>query len=173
VYFSLHTKEYDIEEAAQEGDAEAKALLRDPRLILGLEDKALRELSRKFGHRISNEGHDQYGDLVCKFGVNDWVEVKAAKDVIDANLAGYGSDDTMELDVPYVLARDFRLYPNGVNDTFYGEEHGSVGTWETWLKFNSPDFLRYRGVPIASRSARKNPSGPRRDALGRFVRSRR
>ena len=61
-----------------------------------------------------------------------------------------------------MVARDFRLYPDGVNDNFYGEERGSVGTWETWLKFNDPQFLRYRGTPIASRSRagskRKNPS---------------
>jgi hypothetical protein len=163
VYFDLHTEEYNIEEDAQEGDAEAKALLNDPRQILRLEHKALAELSRKFGHRISDEGHDRYGDLVCKFGVDDWAEVKAANDVISKH--HIGGDDEMDAGAPYMVARGFRLYPNGVNDVFYGEESGAEGTWEEWLQDHAPAATNPR--------TRRNPSGPRRDALGRFVRSRR
>jgi len=147
VYFDLHTEEYNIEEDAREGDAEAKALLNDPRQILRLEHKALAELSRKFGHRISDEGHDRYGDLVCKFGVNDWAEVKAANDVISKH--HIGGDDEMDAGAPYMVARGFRLYPNGVNDVFYGEESGAEGTWEEWLQGHAP--------AATARKARRNP----------------
>lgn len=168
VYFSLHTEDYNIEDDASEGDKAAQALLDEPQKLIRLEDKALKELSRKFGQRIDNEGHDGNGDLVCKLVVTEWAEVKAMQDVINANLAGYGTDDTMALDAPYMVARDFRFYPDGVNDNFYGEERGAAGSWEEWLKANKPATARSRAG-----SKRKNPSAPRRDAFGRFVRSRR
>jgi hypothetical protein len=164
VYFGIAIEDYNIEEAAREGDARAQALLQDTSgmALLKLEDRALKSLSRMFNTRITNEGHDRYGDLVCKIPVNSWEDVKSVNAVI--NKHHIGGDDEIDTDVEYVVARGFRLYPDGVNDDFYGEESGAVGTFDEWLENNKPR---------KSAKAIKNPARPRRDASGRFVRRRR
>ena len=131
VYFDLAMEDYNIEEDADEGDAFAQSLLDDPRKANALESKALKSLSRMFGTRIMNEGHDSGGGLVCKFAVNSWADVKKANDVISRYYEG--GDDQIGTDVPYMVARDFRLYPDGVNDVFYGAAPDAEDDWDEWL----------------------------------------
>ena len=131
VYFDLAMEDYNIEEDADNGDEFAQSLMADHRKGLELESKAVKNLSRMFGARIMDEGHDSGGGLVCKFGVDSWADVKKALDVINRNHEG--GDDQIGTDVPYMVARDFRLYPDGVNDVFYGEGSGAEGDWDEWL----------------------------------------
>lgn len=131
VYFDLAMEDYNIEEDADNGDEFAQSLLDDPRKALKLESDALKSLSRMFGARIMDEGHDSGGGLVCKFSVDSWADVKKANDVI--NRHHEGGDDQIGLDVPYMVARDFRLYPDGVNDVFYGSAPGAEGDLDEWL----------------------------------------
>ena len=131
IYFDLAMEDYNIEEDADEGDAFAQSLLDDPRKALGLESKALKSLSRMFGTRIKNEGHGSRDGLVCKFSVDSWADVKKANDVINSHHEG--GDDEIGTDVPYMVARDFRLYPDGVNDVFYGSAPGAEDDLDEWL----------------------------------------
>ena len=131
VYFDLVMEDYNIEEDAGNGDAFAQSLLDDPSKANALESKALKSLSRMFGTRIMNEGHGSGDELVCKFGVRSWADVKKANDVINRHYEG--GDDQIGTDVPYMVARDFRLYPDGVNDVFYGAEPGAEDDWDEWL----------------------------------------
>ena len=66
--------------------------------------------------RISNEGHDAYGALVCKFGVSSVAEVEAFFGWLARHITG-GDDEVSDTgpDAVYTAARGFRLYPNGVN----------------------------------------------------------
>lgn len=132
IYFALVSEDYNIEEDASNGDAAAQELMDNPRKMLALEGKALKDLSRMFGTRIMNEGHGRDGDLVCKFGVRSWADVKKALSVIEKNHSG--GDDQIDTSVPYMAAQDFRFYPNGVNDVFFGEGPGAEGDMEDWLK---------------------------------------
>jgi len=128
VYFDVESEDYNIEEDADNGDAFAQSLMDDGgRGLNKLEGDALKNLSRMFGQRISNEGHDSGGALVCKFGVDSWAEVKKAWGVISR------AGDDLDTDARYIVARNFRLYPDGVNDVFYGEDFGAEGDWDDWL----------------------------------------
>lgn len=131
VHFVLLTEDYDIEEDAGNGDAFAQSLLDDPRKVNALESKALKSLSRMFGTRITKEGHDRDGGLVCKFGVRSWADVNKANDVVNRHYKG--GDDQIDTGVPYMVAHDFRLYPNGVKDVFYGSAPSSEDDWVDWL----------------------------------------
>jgi len=134
VYFDLIIEAYNIEEDAENGDEFAQSLMDDGgRGMNKLEGDALKNLSRMFGQRISNEGHGPDGALVCKFPVNSWAEVKKANDVINKNHTG--GDDNIDTGVQYVEARDFRLHPEGVgqNQAFYGEHSRAEGDWDEWL----------------------------------------
>lgn len=131
VYFDLAMEDYNVEEDAGNGDEFAQSLLDDVRNALKLESDALKSLSRMFGARIMNEGHDSGGGLVCKFAVDSWDDVKKALSVINRNHEG--GDDQIGTGVPYMVARDFRLYPDGVNNVFYGEGSGAEGDWNEWL----------------------------------------
>lgn len=152
MYFTLHTERHNIEDAAREGDPKAKAILRDPRRLLKMESEAVKNLSSMFGRRIDNEGHDYHGDLVCKFAVDSWAEVKAAVATIEKHDMRTDPDYVeVDVGVPFMLAFGFFLYPDGVNNKFYGE-YDAAGTWEDWLNANKPASTRSR--------ERKNPSGP-------------
>jgi hypothetical protein len=150
IYFGLAVEDYNIEEDADNGDEFALKLMNDGgRSLNKLEGDALKEVARMFGQRVSNEGHDSSGELVCKFGVNSWGDVKKALDVINRNYTG--GDDEIDTNVRYVVARGFRLYPNGVNDVFYGEEPGAEGDLEEWLA-DHKDTATRRFAGIAKRA---------------------
>jgi len=114
VYFGIATEDYNIEEDADNGDEFAQSLMNDGgRGLNKLEGDALRNLSRMFKTRIMNEGHDGSGELVCKLPVDSWEDIKK----IDAVLSRHhiGGDDEIDTGVQYVVARDFRLYPDGIS----------------------------------------------------------
>jgi hypothetical protein len=132
VYFDLIMEDYNIEEDAENGDEFAQSLMDgDGRGALKLESDAIKNLSRMFGKRISNEGHSNDGSLICNFAVNSWAEVNKALSVINRNHTG--GDDNIDTGVRYFEARDFRLYPDGTNDVFYGEGNGAEDDWDEWL----------------------------------------
>ena len=152
VYFDLSLEDYNVEEDARSGDEFAQSLLKDERKMLGLENEAVKNLSRMFGTRINNEGHTSHGGLVCKFGVDSWDDVKKALTVI--NRHHEGGDDQIGTGVPYMVAQGFRLYPDGVNDVFYGEEPGAEGDWDEWLSEHKGAGKRAAaGIPVTLKKA--------------------
>ncbi len=136
IYFDLAMEDYNIEEDADEGDAFAQSLLAHRSLAFDLESKALKSLSRMFGTRIKDEGRGSGGGLICKFFVDSWYDVKKANDVINRQYEG--GDDQIGTDVTYMVARDFRLYPDGVNDVFYGSAPGAEDDLDEWLSGHKP-----------------------------------
>lgn len=154
VYFDLVLEDYNIEEDADNGDEFAKSLMGDNQEMMKLQGKALASLKRMFGTTIMNEGHGSDGALVCKFSVDSWADVSKANDVINRHHTG--GDDNMGLDVPYVEARSFRLYPDGVNNVFYSEESQAKGDWNEWLSEHKA---------YGKRASVKTAAGP--DAVGR------
>lgn len=124
VYFSIVIEDYNIEDDAANGDERAAALLSGSGWeLVFMESRAVQWIARTLGVRITDEGHDSTGDLVCKFAV-DTVEQLEALDIF---LSRYhtGSNDTIDTGEQYVSARDFRFYPNGVNDVWFGAEYGA------------------------------------------------
>lgn len=124
VYFSIVTEDYNIEDDAVRGDERAAALLTGNGWeLVCMESRAVRWIAHTLGVRVNDEGHDSTGDLVCKFAVDTVEQLEQ----LDAFLSRYhtGGNDQIDTDEQYVAARDFRLYPNGVNDVFFGAEYGA------------------------------------------------
>ena len=132
VYFELVCEDYNIEEDANNGDPAAQNLLNNDRALLNQENLAVNSLKKLFKKNISNEGHGSGGQLVCKFGVNSVKELIDADRVLSRNHTG--GDDEIDTGVAYFSARGFRFYPDGVNNGFYGEDSGALGTWEEWIE---------------------------------------
>lgn len=126
VYFSVVVDTAWLEEAASEGDTDAIALASNGRELACMEGRAAAWIARECGmERWGNEGHDAYGDLVCKFGVSDLAEIERIERFISRNFIG--GNDQIYTPERFIEARDFRLYPFGVNDVFFGAEHGAEG----------------------------------------------
>ena len=136
VYFDLVTQDDEIEEdnqKAEDGDATAKSNLKQSALgfpvdyekVLNLEEQAIKEFSSKFNIRVENEGHDSSA-LVCKFHINSLEELKSFWDKIPTGMVM--DFDTFTLNTPYIEFKDFRFYPDGINNGFYGvsSSEGSI-----------------------------------------------
>lgn len=130
IYFALHFEEYNYEEDRDSDDPDAQKRAADflkmgnrgkdqfARAIMAAEDAAISEITRlikkaKPNVRINNEGHGQGGELIMKFGVDSMEDAKAIALLVSRNTGG--GDDIIYLNAPYMEARDFRLYPQGVN----------------------------------------------------------
>lgn len=136
VYFGVITENYNIEEDAENGDEKAQSLLDDPRKAVDLELRAVKSLQKLLKTRISNEGHDSTGELVCKFGVSSRDDIKKLNRILNRHHVG-GNDDT-DTGVDYTVARDFRFYPLGIRGrVFYGGGPGAEGDLEDWLDEHS------------------------------------
>jgi hypothetical protein len=124
VYFSLVIEDYNIEDDAAHGDERAAALLDGNGWeLVCMESRGLAWIARQLSVRITDEGHDVGGDLVCKFAVDTVEQLEQ----LDAFLSRYhtGGNDTIETGEQYISALDFRFYPNGVNDVFFGADYGA------------------------------------------------
>lgn len=136
VYFGVITEDYNIEERAEEGDELAQSILDDPRKIVNLELQAVNRLQKLFKTRISNEGHDATGELICKFGVSSRDDIKKLGRILNRHHTG--GDDDIDTGVEFTVARDFRFYPSGIRGrVFYGESPGAEGDLRDWLDDHS------------------------------------
>ncbi len=107
MYFSIDFEDYNAEEDGVEfSDRE-------------LHKKTL-EAQKKVGRilkvRISNEGHDSSGNLICKFGVDS---LKEAAKIFKIIQRGGEGGTVIETGVEYFIANFFTLYPQGVNGIAY------------------------------------------------------
>lgn len=122
VYFNVTIEEYNLEEDLEEG----RTLLRGDFTIEDLQQGTpamIRELQRlekdaaKFvgqiaKARVTEEGHDNYGSLICFFAIQSVADLKR----LEQELSRYhvGGEDQIEA-APYTVAENFVLYPQGVN----------------------------------------------------------
>jgi hypothetical protein len=106
VYFDLVFDEDNYLEDTEEEN------LPDDQVILRWEDSAMREIAEGIGHRVSNEGHDSYGILVCKVFPDTLRDVEKMVDWVMANTGG--GDDIVYLD-NHFSAGQWTLFPQGVN----------------------------------------------------------
>jgi hypothetical protein len=112
----------------------------DDMIGLRLEDRALKEVRELFGfERINNEGHDNFGTLICKVSMRDYAQVAHVQDVIERNTVG--GDDVIGINTPYVRVSCFALCPdeNLANGSWWGvavcKTEGSI---QDWLDENEP-----------------------------------
>ena len=77
-----------------------------------MESKALKNVSRLLKVRVENEGHDHWGDLICKIAVNSLEEVAKIVEIVQRNTIG--GEDQIDLG-RHFSAHHFTLYPTGVN----------------------------------------------------------
>ena len=104
MYFYISFEDYYAEEDGVE--------LSD-REVSSMESKALKNVSRLLKVRVGNEGHDRFGNLVCKIAVNSLEEVAKIVEIVQRNTIG--GEDQIDTDVEYFSAQGFTLYPTGVN----------------------------------------------------------
>ncbi len=123
LYFSIRIEDYNIEEDAANGDSYAANLISDVYELLRIENQAVNKIAQDIGMPVWNEGHDEFGALVCKIGIESIEDLRSIKDYIDRSFIG--GDDNIEA-APYTFAGDFRFYPSGVNDEFYGAAPGAI-----------------------------------------------
>ena len=130
IYFDLSFEEDNYEEDKASSDARSKKMAADflklgkgdeSRAVMAAEDlamKAVEAMLKKSGvsFKLDNEGHDAYGNLIVKFGVDSADEAKKIHDVVMK--AHGGGDDAIYLE-NYMTAQGFRVYPQGVNSKSY------------------------------------------------------
>ncbi|MFA6234293.1 MAG: DUF2958 domain-containing protein [Bacteroidota bacterium] len=152
LYFDLAMEDYNIEEDVNEaGRGDENAIQRLQESGIGwpdpnyekagdLEFKALKEMSTLLGKRVENEGHGSGDELVCKFSVSKWIEVKNINDIIKRHTTG--GDDEISLNTPYTVARGFTLYPDAelANGRAWGVSSGGrvLGDLDDWLEDFKP-----------------------------------
>lgn len=129
VYFHLNFEEYNYREDHPE------PCLGDADFAFACERESIQALRDAFGLPIHNEGYGADGDLICKVFPNTLEDLTR----IDAALSRrhIGGNDEIDAGADYMVARDFRFYPEGVNRPFYGEEPGAIGPWSEWINQHS------------------------------------
>jgi len=133
MYFQISCEDYNIEDDARDGDPLATEIMEDKsgRALLNLEWDAYKAVEKLFRVRLTNEGHDSAGNLVCRFSIDSVEDVENALKVINRN--HIGGDDQIDTGVQYFTAQGFTLYPQGVNGPRYSDE-GSYPTIEEFLE---------------------------------------
>lgn len=130
LYFDLHI---DLDNMMEDGESYDLHVL---------ENKALQELKKRLPlFRGTNEGHDQYDDLVCKISVQNWHEVREIWDWVSHNTGG--GDDIVYLTTPYAEVRNFFLYPRGLDHPAFSSGGFNEGI-EFWLEAYKPRPTIYK-----------------------------
>jgi hypothetical protein len=143
VYFDLYFEEDNLEEDQGPNADEDQQQRAAEFLATGkgditnaarkAEDDAMKEIGamlKKAGLnvRLGNEGHGSGDELVMKFGIDTVDQVKKLVDFIKRNTGG--GEDVIYLNAPYMEARDFVLFPVGVNnDGFSVNGDGDIEEW--------------------------------------------
>lgn len=142
IYFDIVQDTESMEEHASDPSSDdhelAKGLLADVHRLLDLETRAIADVEKLLGVRVHAEGHDE-NDLICKVYVDTWDEVRQISEKVQG--AHGGGDDIVYLNTPYSEARQFVLYPGGVNGRRFGPSEDD-GTLEEWVEWNKPLHLR-------------------------------
>lgn len=151
VYVGLVFEDYNYADDASSADADRQEAVR-AFMRLGndvceaaskAEGMALADLERRLKTagldvRLTNESHDDEGGLIVKFGVSSIADVERLVRFVRGNSGG--GEDEIYLDAPYMAARGFRLYPQGVNRpsfVFGGSHLAGEGDIEDWLEAQS------------------------------------
>jgi hypothetical protein len=88
-----------------------------------LEEEAIKAALRLFSPlKMGNEGHNNWSDLIMWISVNSYADVEKVEEVLAQNHTGGEDDIYIGL---YFQARDFRLYPQGINGPFFGPDYHS------------------------------------------------
>ncbi len=126
VYFVLTFEDYNYEEDHRESP--------DADYIMARERESIQYLRDAFGLPVYGESHD--GDsLICKVFPNTLEDlIRMDKTLTRRHIGG---NDEIDAGADYMVARDFRFYPEGVNRPFYGEEPGAIGPWSEWINQHS------------------------------------
>lgn len=149
VYFDLVFEDFNLEEdqspdADADGRERAEAFLAlhkgdlDKAMMMAesaaMADMAARLKKAGLPGRLANEGHSSDGSLAMKFGVDSVDDVKKLVKFVQRSSGG--GEDEIYLDAPYMAARGFHFYPDGVNNTRFGFGGGisGQGDIEEWLE---------------------------------------
>ena len=87
----------------------------DSWIIHKKEEEASKIAMRLIGiTRFVDDGHDQYGDLIVRFGIDNLKEYERIRNILSKESPGMV--EQYEVDVaPYFTATDWMLWPNGFN----------------------------------------------------------
>ena len=122
----------------QEGIANHdQAEIRD-RDFPSLESKAVNNIGRMLKVRVSNEGHDSSGALICNFPLNSLEQAEELMETIAKNTEG--GHDTIDTDVEYFVAQNFLFYPNGLRGDSYSIDGEGMSDGDLF------DYLESQGV---------------------------
>ncbi len=136
VCFAIRVEAYDIEEDANSGDEDAQRLMNDDGFELSnMELRAASIIGRLLGKSVWNEGHDAFGDLICKFSVDTLEDIEN----LESLLSKYhtGGADNINVGVPYITAFEFMFYPQGIGGRYYGDVDGASGDLSDWILWQS------------------------------------
>lgn len=134
LYFDIKGEDFNVEDDLR-GDNGPDAKKDAEKLFKGkdmgdvwadLEMKALREMSRILGARVTNEGHGSDDALVCKVPVESYKEFAAMWKKLR-----FGSEDELTLDTPYFVARGFELILDPGMDRWAWDWDGTRATKES------------------------------------------
>lgn len=77
--------------------------------LMKAEDNGMAEIARLLGRRVTNFGHDSFGDLVCRISINSLRDLSEVIAIVDQK----SHSESLEIDVaPYHTARGWVLHPN-------------------------------------------------------------
>jgi hypothetical protein len=87
----------------------------DSWIIHKKEEEASKIAMRLIGiTRFVDDGHDQYGDLIVRFGIDNLKEYERIRNILSKESTG--SVEQYDVDVaPYFTATEWVLWPNGLN----------------------------------------------------------
>lgn len=127
VYFDLTL---DEDSALKDGVDESS--------ILDMERKAVKSLEKSLKVRISNEGHDYHGDLICSFALKSLEHAEKLMETIARNAES--GHDTLDAGVEHFYAQNFLFYPQGVNGNSYSIDGEGDADGDLFA------YLEYQGV---------------------------
>jgi hypothetical protein len=166
VYFGISMPEYQIEADMNSEDPEDRERFEDfmrghedeTDAALAAESAMLKQMVALFKKAlgrdvtINNEGHDNYGDLVCKVSVNSLDEVRKVKDMVDRKS---GSEGTIDSDNDsYTSATGFQFVSWG--DSKRPEQTVAFEDLDEWLE----DQVQATTAKAKRTSKTKRKAGP-------------
>jgi len=108
VYFDVHFEDYNYEEDLESEDEERRQAASAAPMDVDAELRAAASIGRLLGVRVLNEGHNSYGDLVCKFAIQ-FRDLPLVLNELERRMQSGAEIDT---DEPYHVVRGFVLYPD-------------------------------------------------------------